>query len=211
VGVQAHWDASHGYFARYHFNRMLRTLSEPDLVAGGINVVIFDNPVPIPGNGPRGWPAGRAGTEHLRRIEGVVGHYREKLGVPVWVMGHSNGGISVTELLKHLQGSASSAMIAGLVYSAGRDGASFDGDTTLPVLLLHHEMDACPNTTPQHTLRTFNKLRERGNKVAEFVSIKGGEAEPKDPCVSGFHMYFGSGDEVPKAIDRYVAKHTAPR
>jgi hypothetical protein len=205
VGVKPDWDASHPYFARYYFNRMLQRLSDPSATSGNLNVVIFDSPISL---GDAGWPAARATSDHLTRIESVVRFYKEKLGKPVWVMGHSNGGVSVTEFYKYLQKNKNENLIAGIVYSAGRDGSSFDNDTGIPVLLMHHEKDGCANTTPYHTERLFNKLREAGNSFAEFVLIKTGEAGPKDACHSGYHMYFRAGAEVAKVIDQFMAKYT---
>jgi hypothetical protein len=79
------------------------------------------------------------------------------------------------------------------------------------VLLMHHEKDGCSNATPSNTQRLYTKLKESGNAAAEFVAISTGEAEPRDVCLSGYHMYFGAADEVAKVMDQFMTKHITPR
>lgn len=206
-GVKPTWDASHPYFASFHYNRMLQSLTDPSKTSGHTNVVIFDSPISL---GDKSTSA-RGASDHLSRIESVVLFYREKLGTPVWIMGHSNGSVSITEFYKYLKKNKKENQLSGLIYSAGKIEASFGDDVTIPVLLIHHAQDGCFFATPAHTEQLFNKLRQSGNLATEFVLIRGGEAEPRDACHSGYHMYFGANDEVANAIDQFMTKHiTSP-
>lgn len=206
VGVKADWDASRPYFSRYPFNRMLQSLSDSSVTSGKFNVVIFDSPTSL---GDKGWPAARSTSAHLTRIESVVRFYKEKLDKPIWVMGHSNGGVSVTEFYKYLKKNGKDDLIAGVIYSAGRDGSAFNDDTRIPVLVMHHEKDGCAATTSSHSERLFNKLRDAGNAKAEFVLIKTGESASGDVCRSGYHMYFRASGEVAQVIDHFMTTHLA--
>lgn len=211
VGVKQDWNEQSGYFARYHFNLMLQKLSDPKATSGNVNVVIFDNPTKMP-VGANSWSGLRAGSDHLTRIESVVHFYKEKFNKPVWLMGHSMGTISIVEFYKHLLKKKQESSVAGLIYSAGVNNNSFEYETTkLPVLLIHHVTDGCNGTELSNAQRLGDKLKEAGNKAAEFVPIKTGEPQSGNPCYTGYHMYFGASDEVAKVIDQFMAKHLVPQ
>lgn len=211
-GIKPEWTASHGYFSSYHFNVMLRSLSDATVTSGQFNVVIFDSPADLPV--ARHWSAARESTDHLSRVEDVVRHYRERFGKPVWVMGHSMGSISITELYKRLQDSKTESLVAGLILSGGENGTSFNYETTkLPVLVLHHENDECVGNTVGHARKIHARLLEAGNPAAELALIKSGTRSPENsnPCRSGYHMYFGAGADVAKVLDQFMSKHLGSR
>lgn len=208
VGLKPDWTAEHGYFSKYHFNLALRSLGDSRQSSGRFNVVIFDSPVELPT--PNHWSPMRTGSEHLSRVEDVVRHYRNTLGKPVWLMGHSMGSISVTEFYKRLQDNKNENLVAGLIISGGENGTSFNYATTrLPVLILHHENDECVGNTPAHARKLHEKLSETGNQAAELAFIKTGARTPNNnnPCRSGYHMYYGAGDDVARVLDQFMSKH----
>lgn len=208
AGIKPDWTVDHGYFSKYHFNLMLRRLADPAVTSGRFNVVIFDSPIELPT--ANHWSVARTGSEHLSRVEDVVRHYREALGKPVWVMGHSMGTISITEFYKRLQEKRSEDLVAGLIYSGGENGASFNYETTrLPVLVLHHENDECPGNTANSARRLHSKLVEGGNTVAELALIATGTRSPNsnNPCRSGYHMYYGAVSDVASLLDQFMTKH----
>lgn len=207
-GVKPEWTADHGYFSKYHFNVMLRSLSDPTVTSGRFNVVIFDSPADLPT--ANHWSAARTSTDHLSRVEDVVRHYKEKFGKPVWVMGHSMGTISITEFYKSLHDRKSENLVAGLIFSGGENGTSFNYETTkLPVLVLHHENDECVGNTPGNAKKIHARLSEAGNTAADLVLIQTGTRSPdsNNPCRSGYHMYFGAGADVAKVLDQFMNKH----
>lgn len=211
-GMKPEWTASHGYLSSYHFNVMLRSLSDSTITSGKFNVVIFDSPANLPT--ANHWSAARQSTDHLSRIEDVVRHYKEKLGKPVWLMGHSLAGISITEFYKRLQDKKAEDIVAGLVLSGGENGTSFNYETTkLPVLVLHHAKDECIGNTVGHADKVYNKLRQAGNTNTELVLIHSGTNWPNgsNPCRAGYHMYFGAGPDVAKELDRFMSKYLGSR
>ena len=202
VGVNENWNAAR--FSRSNYNRMLQRLSDPNMTSGMINVVLFDSPQSL-GDAQT---YARSGADHLARIESVVRIYEERLKKPVWLMGHSNGTVSITEFYKYLQKNKSENLVAGLIYSAGKNEASFGDSTRLPVLFIHHEKDGCPYANPYHTQKIFDELKKGGNADSQLVLIKtGGPDGWKDVCHSGYHMYFGAEIEVTNVIDKFVTKN----
>ncbi len=212
AGLKPEWTADHGYFSKYYFNLMLRSLTDPKLTSGSFNLVLFDSPVDLPT--ANHWSVARTSAEHLSRVEDVVRHFRAMLGKPVWVMGHSMGSISITELYKRLQEKKAENLVAGLIFSGGENGASFNYESTkLPVLVVHHENDECPGNTAQAAKKQHAKLRETGNAAAELVLITTGTRTPNNSnaCRSGYHMYFGAGADVAKVLDEYMIRHLPER
>jgi hypothetical protein len=102
AGVKADWTADHGYFSKYYFNLMLRSLTDAKVTSGAFNLVIFDSPVELPTSGH--WSVARTTGEHLSRVEDVVRHFAKLLGKPVWVMGHSMGVDQPDRVLQAIAG-----------------------------------------------------------------------------------------------------------
>lgn len=186
------------------YGRTLKPLSNPGITSGLFNVVIFDSPTILdPGTS---YPTSRARMDHLLRIEAVVQFYKARFHQPVWLMGHSNGAVSVTEFYKYLQQKHEEILISGIIYSSGRNGATFRSETNLPVLFLAHEKDGCPKSTNLNSLQEYEALKKHNTHRTEYVLIKSGNFEPQDPCRSGYHMFFNAHEEVYKAIDRFASE-----
>lgn len=186
----------------------LKPLSDETLSSGSLNVVLFDSPVSLPVG--FGYPNSRQSSEHLLRIESVVRHYQERYGLPVWIMGHSNGAVSITEFYKMLQQSQKDNLVAGAIYSSARNGSSFNDNTRLPVLFLAHEQDGCDKSSPSQSREVYEKLRRSDPRRVEYVLIRGGEAQSAHPCSSGFHLFHGASDQAYKAIDQFVLSQLQP-
>jgi hypothetical protein len=184
------------------YGEVLKPLADNKLTRGEMHVVVFDSPVDLPVGTT--YPDSRRDPEHLQRIDSVVRHYVREFGLPVWLMGHSNGAASVTEFYKMLQEARRDKEIAGMVYSAARNGADFAANTQLPVLFLAHERDGCARSLPANSLAVHDRLRNSNAKPMRYIVLKGGEAQPQNPCNSGFHMFFGASAEAYQAIDEFV-------
>lgn len=185
------------------YGATLRPLSDEKLTSGAFNVVVFDSPVHLPVG--TDYPFSRQGKEHLLRIEGVVRHFKELYGLPVWIMGHSNGAVSITEFYKMLQKSGAESLVDGAIYSSARNGADFTDTTKLPILFLAHERDGCEKSQPTRSKIVFEKQAKTNSMKTQYVVFKGGEAQPQHVCSSGFHMFFGASQEAYSAIDAFVS------
>ena len=92
----------------------------------------------------------------------------------------------------------------GAVYSSARSGSNFNVNTRLKILFLGHEREQCSKSPPSKTKLVFEQQQKTNPLKTEFILIKGGEAQPQNPCGSGFHMYFGASEEAYKAIEQFV-------
>lgn len=189
---------------RFHQFQTLKRLTDSSLTSGQFDVVLLDSPGPLSPNQP--YPSARGGSDHLIRIESAVRHYKQKTGLPVWLMGHSNGGISLTEFLKYARKNNRLDLISGMVVSAVRNESHFEGPIEFPMLFIHHQQDGCPGTTLSASHRNYEKVKTFIAAPVDFVTIQSGQAEPRDPCRSGFHMYFGAGEEVANQLDAFMSK-----
>jgi hypothetical protein len=187
------------------YGSTLKPLSDPTRTSGIFNVVVFDSPRALQTGS--GYPGSRATSAHLKRIESVVQYYKEKFNHPVWLMGHSNGAVSVTEFYKYLQKNKKESLISGIIYSSGRNGASFNSGTNLPVLFLAHQQDSCSKSTLHSSQSVYDELKKTNQQKTEYVVIKGGEAQRDDFCSSGHHMFYGASEEVYSAIDSFVSPY----
>jgi hypothetical protein len=180
----------------------LKPLSDASLTSGTFNVVVFDSPVILPVGSA--YPTSMQGTEHLLRIESVVKHYKELYGLPVWIMGHSNGAASITEFYKMLQKKQQESLVAGAIYSSARNGSNFNDNTQMPILFLAHEKDGCAVSMPSMSRTVFEQQQKTNPMKTSYVLVKGGEAQAQHVCSSGFHMFYGAWEEAYGAIDGFV-------
>lgn len=187
------------------YGATLKPLSNENHTRGLLNVVIFDSPVALPVG--IDYPHSRQNDEHLQRIDSVVRHYKNTFGLPVWIMGHSNGAVSITEYLKMLQKNQHEGLIAGAIYSSARNGAQFADDTQLPILFLAHERDSCIKSQPMRSRAEFEKQQKTNPMRTRYVLVTGGEAQADNVCSSGFHMFYGANQEAYTAIDQFVLEN----
>jgi hypothetical protein len=184
------------------YGNTLKPLSNASQTSGLFDVVIFDSPIMLLSGAI--YPSSRTTADHMMRIESVVLYYKSKFNKPVWLMGHSNGAVSVTEFYKYLQDKKKENLISGIIYSSARNGASFNSNTNIPVLFLAHEQDGCAKSTPSHSKSVYEDLKRSNQSRTEYALVKGGEPEG-DPCRSGYHMFFGASQEAYKAIDNFAS------
>lgn len=189
---------------RYHFYQALKRLTNPALTRGKLDVVLLDSPAELSPRQP--YPAARGASDHMIRIESVIRYYQQKTGLPVWLMGHSNGGISLTEFFKYAKKNQRTDLIAGFIASGIRSESYFEAPMSFPMLFMHHARDGCAHTLPASAYANYTLVKAFNTAPTQFVYIQGGEAEPKDACRSGHHMYFGAGDEMAQGVDAFIAQ-----
>jgi pimeloyl-ACP methyl ester carboxylesterase len=193
---------------RSSFAAIPRRLVDPQLTSGGIHVVAVDSPYDL-GYGAQ-IPM-RGARDHLVRMQSVAQFYRERFGLPVWVMGHSNGGYSVAEFAKYLQDRSQEDLVAGLVFSAARTISDFGrGPFRWPALFVVSAEDGCTGTSAAGNERLYERFKERSAAPAEFVLVRSAQPDGGDPCRSGTHMYHRAEEEVAKILDDFIGRHTPP-
>jgi len=97
-------------------------------------------------------------------------------------------------------------LIGGMVVSAVRNESYFDAPIGFPMLFIHHQHDGCASTTISASHRNYEKVKSFTTAPIDFVTVQGGQAELRDPCRSGFHMYYGAGEEVAHQLDVFISK-----
>ena len=204
VGVKKDWGPYSLYFSTYNFNKMLSSLANPELTEGTTSVVIFDSPKSL---GYGNYLALRAAKDHMVRIESTIKYYKNKYDLPVWLMGHSAGGVSLGEFTNYLTKNNKADLLAGMIFSAGRRDSKFDNVYALPSLFMIHQDDVCFNTLPNQNKEIYEKFAKNNKSVTEFELISGGISQG-DPCTSGFHMYFGSESQAARSISQFISKHS---
>ncbi len=190
------------------FYQALKKLTDTTAGNPGINVVLFDSPSQLDSN-PRGYPSSRATADHLSRISGVIRFYKQKTGKPVWLMGHSNGAVSITEFLRYNDPERAPSQISGLIVSGARKVAYFEERPIgMPVLFLHHERDGCANADPRASVQNFEQVKKTNTSVTEFRFLKSGEPESSSPCASGYHMYYGADIEMNEVLRNFILSNS---
>lgn len=186
-----------------HFHQMLKRLTNPELTSGRFDVVLLDSPTELSPRQP--YPSARGSSDHLTRIESAVRYYKEKTGLPVWLMGHSNGGISLSEFVKRMQKENKTDLVAGMIVSGARSESYFDAPLNMPILYLHHKSDGCSKSSPTSGYSNYLKVKAINQSVTEFAYVTEGESESADPCRSGHHMYYGANEQAAKIIDIFMS------
>ncbi len=162
------------------------------------NVVIVDSPYEI-------FPySRRRSKDHLDRIAAVAQFYRQRDQLPVWLMGHSWGSVSVTEFIN--RSTNDSTLIDGLIVSGSRFDIEIKTGIHMPVLFLHHVQDACIATPYTNAKSNFSKTKTLNKGNTEFLTVKGGESKG-EPCRDGYHMYHGSYDMAAEHIAKFILRH----
>lgn len=203
AGVKRDWGSHSRYFSTYPFNRMLASLANSQLTEGTISVVIFDSPKSL---GSGNYLALRGATDHMVRLESTINFYKNKFGLPVWLMGHSAGGVSVGEFTNYLIKNKKENLISGMIFSAGRKDSKFINTYNIPSLFIIHQDDACSITLPQQNKEIFEAFKPKNKSITEFQMVAGGQPQG-DPCSTGYHMYFGSEPEVARALSLFINQH----
>lgn len=164
------------------------------------NIVILDSPYFLQDLGAR------SNSDHLGRIESVVKFYSDRFKLPVWLFGHSDGSVSVSEFLNRSENNRK--LLAGAILSGGRDETRIRDDWKLPTLVIHHEKDACRFTTFWGAKQYFALIKKKNSKPVEFAEITLG-FDYSDPCSTGTHMYEGAYSEATHYIGDFIYRYSS--
>lgn len=187
------------------YAKIMRRLSDPEHSTAVFHVVIFDSPYVLPLD-----TSNRRSPDHIMRIESVVQYARDRFKLPVWVMGHSNGGVSIAEFHKQMVKKNKPELVAGMIMSAPRNVTDLETPADIPALFISAERDGCQNTLPDHNKKLAERFKSLNKGVTEFAGVQGGEAQG-DPCHSGVHMYHTAHEEVVKIIDAFATRNLSPQ
>jgi hypothetical protein len=179
--------------------------SAPLFVENGIAVAILDAP-----SDRQSYPylAGfRQSAEHAADVKVVIAWLRDNTKLPVWLIGTSRGTQSVASVATQLAGADAPKGIV-LTSTILNDGRSRPvpnmpvNTLTMPVLVVHHEQDACRVTLYRDIPKLMEKLASVRDK--ELITFRGGESSG-DPCEAmAYHGYSGLEKEVVARIAGWI-------
>jgi hypothetical protein len=137
----------------------------------------------------------------------VVGYLKKDTPLPVWFVGTSRGTVSATAAAVAL----GNQELAGIVLTASVTNASKAGavpqqrldEIRIPVLVLHHQYDACWVCRPREAPRIISGLKNA--QVKKLVMVDGGGDPGEDPCEAlHWHGFIGMEKEVVDIIGNWI-------
>jgi len=183
-------------------NFLVRTA--PRYLARGWAVAIVD----VPSDHPNGISDDfRASAAHAADVRKIVDALAARSLAPIYLVGTSAGTTSVAYLGTVL----TDAPIKGIVLtSTMRTVAGFPlARINVPVLIVHHQADACRVTAPGAAERLPSLLT--GAPSVTFVWVRGGSTPISEPCEPfAAHGFIGVEAEVVDVIARWAAGEDVP-
>lgn len=152
----------------------------------------------------------RVGKEHVDDIRRVLQMAKEKFTGPVWLVGTSRGTVSAAAAGIALR---DEKLIEGIVLTSSvtsykKTGAVPSQDLerlTVPVLVMHHEQDACSVCRPDEVPAILKGLKNA--PVKKLVMVNGGSNPTGDPCEGlHYHGYIGMEKEAVGIITDWIKK-----
>ncbi|TWO73113.1 alpha/beta hydrolase [Caenimonas sedimenti] len=168
----------------------------------GLLVIVLDTPSDR--QTPPYLQGARQRPEHVADVKAVIGWVRETAKVPVWLVGTSRGTQSVGYVATELTGADGPD---GIVLTAtivtdprGRAVPAMPLEKIrVPVLVVHHEQDACSLCAYSEVPGLMRKLA--GAPRSHLLSFQGGQNRG-DPCEAFAHHGFNG-------LEREVVRQTA--
>lgn len=148
----------------------------------------------------------RNDKEHMREIQSLINHIASTNSGPIWLVGTSMGTISATTAALQLTNSN----LKGLVLTAsvtnkapGNLGSQSLQEIKLPVLMIHHEADACLACVPNEARDLFMNFKNSPQK--NFKMFAGGGPVSGDPCQNQhWHGFIGIESQVTAHIVKWI-------
>jgi pimeloyl-ACP methyl ester carboxylesterase len=154
----------------------------------------------------------RASPEHVEDLRVIATRLRAELGPPVWLVGTSRGTVSAAAAAARLDPS----LVAGIVLTSSITGRGMGpsvtslplADIRVPVLVMHHQRDACRLCDPRDAHLITEALV---NAPAKKLLLVDGGGWPSGPVCEPmhYHGYVGMEGEAVKAIAQFISGASA--
>ena len=144
---------------------------------------------------------GRLTDDYQNRLLSIATYYKNKFHAPVWLFGHSNGTVSVTEFVNRF---GDRNVISGFIVAGTEQTAILKDTTKLPVLAVHHVQDTC-RTTPISASESLIKSRPPGTR-AEFITMDGGISTGNVCWALAYHGFNQKEDDLIKDAAAFILK-----
>ena len=184
--------------------------SAPLFAAKGFNVAIVSRPSD---QSDMDYPfrVSASAMEDLRR---VLRQVRSTFAGPVWVVGTSRGTVSGTAAAIAMR---DEGLIDGLVLTSSVTAYKTVGAVptqaldkiSIPVLVFHHEKDACRICRPEEVPAIDRGLIN--SRKHALIMFSGGEGESGNPCEAlHFHGFIGAEPQAVERITDWIAATPLP-
>ena len=200
----------------FHFSNTLKNLTKniPGVSLGQFDLVMFDSPYPIQVMGGRAYPQSyrpgeRASLDHAQRIQSVIEYYKNKTGLPIIILGHSNGALSISFYYGHTIEQKDKFKILPnlIVLSGARYEERLPKSIKTPVVFIHHKNDKCSGTLFEDTKNYYNELIKENPNRAKLIEIESGTDEGIRPCDgNSHHMMYQADDEYVSKLSQTLLK-----
>jgi pimeloyl-ACP methyl ester carboxylesterase len=149
----------------------------------------------------------RIGDDHEQDNRAIFHAIKAKSAAPIWLVGTSMGSISVTAAaIRDNEHEIAGIVLSSSVTSYRIRGALPTQDLdkiTVPVLVVHHENDACKLCTPYEAKGIAGSLKNA--PIKKTVLVDGGGEPSGDPCEPmHYHGYIGMEKEVVDLIAAWI-------
>jgi hypothetical protein len=139
----------------------------------------------------------RVSAAHLEDLRHVIDDLRTRSPAPVWLVGTSRGTVSAAAAAIAL----GPERVAGVVLTSSVTAFKHKGavptqalsSIRVPVLVLHHQKDACPSCAPHEVPFILERLTQA--PVKKLLWATGGDGARGDPC-EPFHWHGFIGMEA---------------
>jgi hypothetical protein len=149
----------------------------------------------------------RVSAEHMADLRRVVAFLEQDAGLPVWLVGTSRGTVSAAAAaIAFGNDSLAGIVLTSSVTSRKKTGAVPTQKLAairVPVLVVHHGMDACPVCDPREAPAIINGLKNA--PIKKLLVVSGGANPSGDACGSRhWHGYIGMEREVAALITAWI-------
>lgn len=184
--VQSGWPTSENFLVR----------SAPLWAQEGLNVALFGRPSDMAQLSPEA----RISDAHLQDIQATINWIKTQSSAPIWLVGTSMGTISTTAALVKLDDpKIAGGVLTSSIVSFKTTGAvpkqALDA-IKRPVLVYHHQNDACQLCQPHEVPGILAGLKNAPIKKLMMVS---GGSNPSGPVCQALHWHGFIGME-PQAV-----------
>ena len=176
--------------------------SAKDFRNSGSNYYVFPNPKKKKKIGDR------KNKDHMSRISILIDHIKKENNLPIILLGHSRGSISVAAAANNLEkGKISGIVILGSITTSVGKYTPYTltmkhmlKETSIPVLVIHHEKDGCSVSS---YLGAKNIAKKKNYKL---ISITGGGKSGSECGPLHYHGFEGNMTEVIQSIKEWSEK-----
>lgn len=152
----------------------------------------------------------RVSPAHVDDLRRVLRQLRETVPGPLWLVGTSRGTVSATAAGIALR---EEGLIDGIVLTSSVTQFRVTGavpkqaldQIRVPVLVVHHEQDACSVCRPQEAPLIVQGLKN--SRLRELVYAQGGGPATGNPCEAlHYHGFIGIEAQVAQRISDWIWK-----